>query len=302
MGQATAVTSTTDERRWSLAVRPLLLLGGFALVWLFLLTGTAQASGGDGRDLADTARAATGNVERVVDREVRRSTPAPKAHQQHRAPVKKVTRTVRHRVQPVVSATVAPVASAAKQTVQDSVKPVTTRATDTIRSTVDKVHKVAKDVRSTLDNGPVVVPELHPTELDTPSVSGESSTSVGETRSSAPRANRFEAPAPVLPVADLTVDLGTPGMADFAAQTSAPSSGQDTAERTPLGGADHDGVVDPAGHDEASFVQSGSGSAPAADVTASSHVVAPDLDQTSTLTSADRLPAGPAYPPAASPD
>ena len=64
----------------------------------------------------------------------------------------------------------------------------------------------------------------------------------------------------------------------------------------------HDGVVDPAGHDGASFVQSGIGGAPAADLTASSHVVAPEHDQTSTLSSADRLPAGPAYPPASSPD
>ena len=174
-------------------------------------------------------------------------------------------------------------ASAAKQTVQDNVKPVTTRATHTIRSTVDKVDQVAKDVRSTLENGPVVVPELDPTELDTPSVSGESSARVGETRSDAPRANRFEAAAPALPVVDLMADLGSPGTADYAAQTSAPSSGQDTAERTPLGGSNHDGVVDPAGHDGASFVQSGSGGAPAADVTASSHVDAPEHDQASTL-------------------
>jgi hypothetical protein len=191
------------------------------------------------------------------------------------------------------------VASAAKQTVEVNVKPVTTRATSTIRSTVDKV---VKNVRSTLENPSAVVPELHSTELDTPPVSGESSTRVGETRSSAPQASRFAAAVPVLPVVDSMADFGSPGTSDYAAQTSAPSSGQDTAERTPLGGTNHDGVVDPAGYDGASFVQSSAGGAPAADMTASSHVLAPDLDQTSTVSSADRLPAGPAYPPAASPD
>ncbi len=45
MGQAT-VTATTDERRWFSALRPLVLLGGFVLVWWFLMTGAAQANGG----------------------------------------------------------------------------------------------------------------------------------------------------------------------------------------------------------------------------------------------------------------
>jgi len=299
MGQATAVTTTTDDRRWSLVVRPLLLLGGFALVWFFLLTGTAQASGGGDRDLADTARAATGKVERVVDREVRRSAPADKVRKQHRAPVQKVTRTVRHRVEPVVAAATAPVASAAKQTVEKNVKPMTTRATDTVRSTVDKV---VKDVRSTLENGPVVLPELPATEIDTPAASGESSTRVGETPSTEHRANRVEAAAPALPVVDMVAELEAPGTADFADQVSAPSSDQDTAERTPLGGANHDGAIGPAGHDGTSYVQSGSGVVLATALTSSSLVITPDLTKTSTVSTADRLPAGPAYPPAASPD
>ena len=94
MGQAT-VTATTDARRWFSALHPLVLLGGFVLVWWFLMTGAAQADGGPDGGLADTARSATGTVERVVHRPAPRSAPAEKARQQHRAPVAHVSRTVR---------------------------------------------------------------------------------------------------------------------------------------------------------------------------------------------------------------
>ncbi len=302
MGQAT-LTATTDERRWSCALRPMVLLGGFVLVWWFLMTGTAQAGDGPARELADTASAVTGSVERVVDRQADRRAPAAAEDRQHQSPVTKVTRTVHRHVAPVVAPVTAPVASIAKQTVENDVEPVTTRTTDTVRTVVGKV---VKDVRSGLEKTPagsVVPPEL---ELDafedtTPKV-GESSTQQGETRSEGSRAERFGTAASMLPIAGVVADLPTESAAVDAEPNAAAPNGQDTAVPTLPGGVDRDGAVSPADHDGASAVPSGNGGGLAAGQTGEALVIVPATNRTSTVTYADRLPAGPAYPPASSPD
>ena len=211
-----------------------------------------------------------------------------------------MTQTVRKQGAPIVQPVTAPAASVAKQTVENNVEPVTTRTTETVGSTVDKV---TKGVRSGLANGTADLPELQPAELEVPPLMvGESSTRVGETRSSGSRITQVETTSPVLPVVDGVADLGAPLTGDTAAPDSAASDGRDTADRTPVGGENNDGAIHPAGHDGASSVQSGSGGGLVSALTGSGLVVAPTTTKTSTLLSADRLPTGPAYPPAASPD
>ena len=298
MGQAT-VTATADERRSFSALRPLLLLGGFVLVWWFLTTGAAQASGGPDSALADTARSATGTVERVVDRPAPRSAPAGKVRQ-HRAPVAHVTEAVTQRVDTVVGPDTTPVASVAERTVENTVKPVTTRATDTVRSTV---RKVVKDVRSDLGQGTVVLPELHPGEVVAPPVKAdESSTRVGETRSNGSRADAFGTASSMLPVAGVATGVTSPATTFDATPDTTGTSGQDTAIPTPPGGGHSGGAFSPADHEGASSVPSGHGGPMASDRDAQALRIAPAATTTSTVTSVDRLPAGPAYPPASSPD
>ena len=293
MGQAT-VTATTDERRSFRALRPLLLLGGFALVWWFLMTGAAQANGGPDRGLADTARSATGTVERVLDRPA--AAPAGKVRQQHRAPVAHATRAVHQRVNTVVSPVTTPVVSVVEHAVENTVKPVTTRTTGTVR-------KVVKDVRSDLEKGTVVVPELHPDEILVPPVKAqESSTRVGETHSNGFRTHDFGTASSVLPVAGVVADFGSPAMDFDATPGTAGTSGQDTATPTPAGGVHGGSAFSPADHGGASSVPSGNGGPAVSDQNAQALHIAPSASATSTLPSVDRLPAGPAYPPASSPD
>jgi len=302
MGQAT-VTATPDERRWFSALRPLVLLGGFVLVWWFLMTGAAQADGGPDGGLADTARKATGAVDRVVDRpaprSVPRSAPDHKA-EQHRAPVAHVMRAARQRVDTVVSPVTAPVVSVTEHAVENNVKPVTTRTTEAVRSTV---RKVVRDVRSGVENGSAVVPELNPHELQLPPLKvGESSSRVGETRSGETRDKEFRTALPMLPAAGVVTALASPAAAfDVAPRTTA-TSGPDMAVPTPVDGVHRDGSASPADHDGASSVPSGNGGLLAADQNAEALVSTPSASTTSTVTSVDRLPAGPAYPPASSPD
>jgi hypothetical protein len=299
MGQAT-VTETTDERRWSRALRPLVLLGGFVLLWWVLMTGAAQADDGPDGGLADTARHATGSLERAVDHPVRRTVSSGKAHQ-HRAPVGQLTRTVRAHVNPVVSPVTAPVGSVAKQTVENNVKPVTTRTTDAVRSTVDKV---AKGVESGLENGPAKLPELHADKAAVPPlVTAESSTRVGETRSHGSLGRPFAAPTPVLPAVGLADDLGTLVTAPENGANASDPNGPDMATPTPLPGDQQGGgAVIPAEHEGTSSAPSGNGGSVTAADTAAALVIAPATARTSTVSSVDRLPAGPTYPPASSPD
>ena len=269
MGQAT-VTATTDIRRWFSALRPLVLLGGFVLVWWFLMTGAAQANGGPDGGSPTPPVARRGTVERVVHHPAPRSAPADKARQQHRAPVAHVTQAVRQRVDTVVSPVTAPVVSVAEHTVENNVKPVTTRTTDTVR-------KVVKDVRSGLENGSAVVPELNPDEVALPPLKvGESSTRVGETRSNETRAQDFQTASSMLPAAGVvTTALGSPAAAFDAAPDTALTSGPDTAIPTPAGGVNSDGSVSPADHDGASSVPSGNGGLVVSDQNAQAIIITP---------------------------
>jgi hypothetical protein len=294
MGQAT-VTATTDERRWLSALRPLVLLGGFVLVWWFLMTGAAQADGGPDGGLDDTVRSATSTVERVVHRPNPRSAPADKARQ-HRTPVAHVAKAVSQRVDTVVAPVAAPVVSVAERAVENNVKPVTTRTTDTVR-------KVVKDVRSGLENGTVVTPELNPDELVVPPLkTGESSARVDETRSNEARGQDFRTTSSMLPAAGVVTPLASPAAAFDAAPQMTATSGPDTAIPAPSGGVNSDGAASPTDHDGVSSVPSGNGGLLASDQNAQALVIAPAASTTSTVTSVDRLPAGPAYPPASSPD
>jgi len=302
MGQAT-VTATTDVRRWFSALRPLVLLGGFVLVWWFLMTGAAHADGDPDGGLADTARKATGTVDRVVDRPAPRSAPrsAP-AHQaeQHQAPVAHITRAVRQRVDTAVSPVTAPVVSVTEQAVENHVKPVTTRTADTVGSTV---HKVVTDVRSGLERGTAVVPELSPDEIVAPPLkTAVSSTRVGETGSSETRAQHFQKASSMLPAAAAVAALGSPTAGLDAPLDATVTSGQDMAIPTPAAGVNGGGAESLADHDGASSVPSGNGGLVAADQNAQALLDTPSASSTSTVMSVDRLPAGPAYPPASSPD
>ncbi len=160
-----------------------------------------------------------------------------------------------------------------------------------------------KDVRSGLENGSAVVPELNPDELVLPPLkAGESSTRVGETRSNETRAQDFQTASSMLPAAGVVTALGSPAAAFDAAPDTTVTSGPDTAIPTPAGGVNSDGSVSPADHDGASSVPSGNGGLVASDQNAQALVITPPASTTSTVTSVDRLPAGPAYPPASSPD
>ena len=199
------------------------------------MTGIAQAGGGSDHELGDTARQVTGTVERVVDREVRRPAPADKVRQQHRAPVANVTRTVRHRVDPVVSPVVAPVASVAKQTVENTVKPVTTRTTDTVRSAVSKV---ANDVRSGLEDSPAGA--VDPARAGARRARGRRrrcwrilNRARGNSLERVPAASTSEQRHRCCRSQVLWHDLGTVASATDADPNSAASSGQDTAVADP---------------------------------------------------------------------
>ena len=268
------------------------------------MTGAAQANGGPDGGLADTVGSATGTVERIVDRpaprSAPRSAPADKARQQHPAPVAHVTRAVHQRVDTVVSPVTAPVVSVAERTVENNVKPVTTRTTEAVRSTV---RKVVRDVRSGLENGSAVVPALNPDQLVLPPLkAGESSTRVGETRSNDTRTKDFRTASSMLPATGVVTALGSPTAAFEAAPQTIATSGPDTAAPTPADGVHSDGSASPTDHDGASSVPSGNGGFVAADQNARALLSAPLASTTSTMTSVDRLPAGPAYPPASSPD
>jgi hypothetical protein len=294
MGQATVI-ATTDERRWFSALRPWVLLGGFVLVWWFLMTGAAQANGGPDGGLADTARSAPGTVERVVHHPAPRSATADKTRQPHRSPVADVTPVVRQRVDTVISPVAAPVASVAEHAVESNVEPVAARTTDAVR-------KVVKDVRSGLENGSAVVPGLNPDELVLPPLkAGESATRVGQTRSNETGASNFQTASSMLPAAGGVTALGSPAAAFDASPKTVATSGPDTATPTPAGGVNSDGSLSPADRDGASST-SGNGGPLVSDQNAEALIMTPLASATSTVTSVDRLPAGPAYPPASSPD
>ena len=67
MAQVALVTVTAERRPLFRALRPLLLLGGFAALWWVLMTGSAQAtSGPDHHELRDTLRSASATVHRAM--------------------------------------------------------------------------------------------------------------------------------------------------------------------------------------------------------------------------------------------
>jgi hypothetical protein len=117
---------------------------------------------------------------------------------------------------------------------------------------------------------------------------GESSTRLGETRSTAPVAQHVAAVSSMHPVSLLV------------GPTAAASGGQDTVTRTSPVAQNQDGFS-PVFRDGASSVPSGGGSALASDQSVAGLLVPPATTKTSTVSSADRLSAGPAYPPASSP-
>jgi hypothetical protein len=283
MRQDTRVAATTDIRRWLRALRPLLMLGGFVVVWWCLATGTAQASEGPQHDLGTTTKALGGTVDRVVHH----ATHSPKA-------TSSATTTVRHHVAPVRQV----VAKTVEQTPAKSLaKPVVQAVTAQVTPVLDKAEKTL--AKTPL--GPVVSPvvkDVTAVEHTLPVV-GESAVPQGETGS--PRvAEQVTAGA----VSTVISDTFSP---EFSGNFDAPSAtavaGQDrVAPSSPVvpGGNDH-GVL-PAGSTGAASAQSGSGSAPGSALCGTTTDLAPHTSKTSPSTSAGRPTAGPAYPPSCSPD
>lgn len=288
MGPGTEVAATTDTRRWLHALRPVLMLGGFLLAWWFLMTGTAQAADHEEHGLGTTTRALAGTVHGHHDRPTQRTVEV-----ERRAPhsaAAKVTQAVRHHAAPVVTM--------AERTVErTATQPLVKTATDTVRSTVTEV---VDGTRSTLDATPLgsaLVPDLDEVDqLDQNlSIVGESSTLLEETRS------KHSTGRPATSVSSTQFALGTGSVAaDAIVLTHGEDRVSSPAVQLP---ADHvPGVPGLTGSTGAVSAQSGSGAGTATDASETGLVHSPATATSSSSSSAERLPAGPAYPPGSSPD
>jgi hypothetical protein len=128
MGQSSQVAGTTGTRRLLRALRPIVLLGGFVVVWWCLATGTAQADTGSEHDTRVT-RVLARTADRVVDQRAHRTVDRVR-HSGHMSP-RTVGRTVRHQAAPVA----APVSTTVQRTL---VKPIMAGITHVARPPVTK--------------------------------------------------------------------------------------------------------------------------------------------------------------------
>jgi hypothetical protein len=287
MGQSSQVAGTTGTRRLLRALRPIVLLGGFVVVWWCLATGTAQADTGSEHDTRVT-RVLARTADRVVDQRAHRTVDRVR-HSGHMSP-RTVGRTVRHQAAPVA----APVSTTVQRTL---VKPIMAEITHVARP---PVTKVLKQTRSILAKAPVARPALEGLDSaagDLPSI-GESSTLQGETALSKPR--RL-APFAATDAAPQNHELTSPTTTPATGSVVAASTDQGTPA-SPLGDPRHDRALGYCGTGGASSAQSGSGPGAGGGVIENGLRIPPPTAGTTSSMLAARLPAGPTYPPSSSPD
>lgn len=272
MDQGTPVAATTDSRRVLHALRPLVLLGGFVVLWWCLATGTAQASDGPHHGLGATTRALTGAVHQPVRHVTGRGQHALGA-------ASRAARPVRHQTSPLVAA--------ARTTSRTS--PVASPLTSTTKTVHVHLAAALQQVGPTLSQtavGAVILPAT--TVVEHLQLVGESSTLQGETLSSYAPGMR---PSTSLTSAVLPASAG---------QLTSTLQGQDRAAPSSPVGQDADGhALTSTGSTGASAAPSGSG--PGTSTCESSTVSSPSATKTSISTPAGRRCAGPAYPPSSSP-
>jgi hypothetical protein len=235
-------------------------------MWWCLATGAAQADAGPERDPGAPNRALAASAERATHQPIQRA--ADRAHP-HRAAAGKSAKAVRHHAARVLSAPNAIVKST-------PVEPMVTGASDTVRS---QLTRVVEETATALDKTPLgsSIPGLEgPMSLDAIlPLLGESSTLQGETGA----ASRF------------------------SSASSAAFAGQDqAAPGSPLGSGFNSPVFGSPGNTAACAVQSGAGSGTGAGLCEAGLHITLATTRTPFSSLADWHPAGPAYPPASSPD
>jgi hypothetical protein len=284
MGQSSQVAGTTGTRRLLRALRPIVLLGGFVVVWWCLATGTAQADTGTEHDTRVT-RVLARTADRVVHQRAHWTVDRVR-HSGHMSP-RTVGKAVRRQAAPVA----APVSTTVQRTL---VKPIMARVTDVARP---PVTKVLKQTRSILAKAPVVRPAIEGLDSaaeDLPSI-GESSTLQGETALSKPRR-----------LAPFSATDAAPQNHELTSSASTPATGSVVAASTvqgtpasPLGDPWHDRALGSGG---ASSAQSGSGPGAGGGLIENGLRIPPPTAGTTSSMLTARPPAGPTYPPSSSPD
>jgi hypothetical protein len=288
MGQSSQVAGTTGTRRLLRALRPIVLLGGFVVVWWFLATGTAQADTGSEHDTRVT-RVLARTADRVVDQRAPRTIDGVR-HSGHMSP-RTVGRTVRHQAAPVA----APVSTTVQRTL---VTPIMAGVTDVARP---PVTQVLKQTRSILAKAPLARPALGGLDSaaaeDLPSI-GEPSTLQGETALSKPgQLAPFSATDAAPQNHELTSSSTTPATGSVVA-----SSTDQGTPASPLGDPRHDRALGYCGTGGASSAQSGSGPSAGGGLIENGLRIRPPTAGTTSSMLGARLPAGRTYPPSSSPD
>lgn len=300
MGLSTVAPASTARRNLS-ALRPLLLLGGFVLVWLLLMTGAAQADEGplgSGQDLGVTTKALTGQAP-VAD------SAKPAAPE---APVREVLKSV----EPVATPVLKPVTTTMRTAVRDvakaventPVKPVVQTATDTVRKTRAQLQPLTNDVRAEVRDLVVrTTADLSDDlsgvpALDLPSAVADTHVAppvsvvvpAARTAGSEHRSFSVTSASSLVPATLTELAAATDSASDQSTLGTPPNVPSGLGALTQLGAIG-------AG-------SAGSGAAPTAGVSlldASAHLSVPDSIWVRS-TDSDRRPAGPTYPPSSSPD
>jgi hypothetical protein len=293
LSQGTRVAATTDTRRFGRALRPLLLLGGFVVLWWCLATGTAQADDG-AHDLGKATRGLAGTVERAAHQPGRNA--AGPAHRATHSTAPKLAHTGRQHAASAVSPVDSPAVRTVESTVRTSpVKPQLDAATTALRT---EVVPVLEQTRQTVDMtvlGISVIPELEGLETvgdSLPLVAG-SSTLQGETPSK--QAARAHSAARATTAVDTTSLTGLTGPSAAAVES------QDrVVHGSPVGAPWDDHALGAFGGAGAVSTLSSSGAGAA--FRHAAPVMGPDTAKTLISSLADRHPAGPAYQPSSSPD
>ncbi len=264
MGHSEA--ATTDIRRVLRAVRPVVVLGGFVLVWWCLMTGAAQADTKVQHTL-ETAKPVAGHVE--SGRQA--------AH---------------HHVDRALSTS--------KATVRNSpAAPIARAATTRVRT---QVAEVVETTRSAVDAAPVAPKLSAPKKAPKVEQSvGESPTVQGETRS--PQAkSHAKSQAKSQRMAALSSGMSADATEGLADPAETPSAGADRAAPSSPAGEGFGSTTRTGSASSSASGQPGSGSGAGAGVTENGLRLSAPTTHTSSTSLAVRCSAGPTYPPGSSPD
>jgi hypothetical protein len=289
MSQEPQVAATADASRSGRALRPLLLLGGFVVLWWCLATGTAQADDSS-HDLAKATRGLAGTVERTAQKPVHHV--ATRAAKATHPSASKAAHTVHQHAAPAASS---PVIHTVEKTVGTSpAKPLLDAAT-AVRT---KVAPALEQTLQTVDTavlGTSVIPELEglgPVAYAVPVL--DDSSLQGETPSS-----------PVVDVPVATPSSSTVAAASLAALAHPSAVALDNLDRvvpgSPAAPRDNHGLAT-LGGTSAATGESGSGSGVGAALCDTALDVGADATRILISSLADRHPVDPAYQPSSSPD